>query len=127
MSIQQTDFWKKIKHFKKDEFACNCGCGLNIIDKDFVKKLDLARSYARLPFSINSGCRCKKHNRSKKVKGRVNSSHLYGLGVDIECLSSRDRSRILVSLLGAGFVRIGIYKNFIHVDNDLDKPQNVIW
>ena len=31
------------------------------------------------------------------------------------------------SLIRAGFKRIGIGSTFIHVDLDLDKPQNVFW
>ncbi len=120
-----TDFWKKIKHFEKEEFACKCGCGSNIMSRDFVKMLDIARGYANTPFNINSACRCPAHN--KKENGFVTSSHLVGYAVDIEVLNSVVRHKIVVALLGVGFNRIGIYEDFIHVDVDLFKTKNVLW
>ena len=117
--------WNKIKHFKKSEFACKCGCGLNCIDFDLVKKLDFAREIAGVPFVITSACRCSSHN--KEVGGLSNSSHLRGFAVDIAVTDSYHRFKILVALLGVGFNRLGVYSDFIHADIDLDKPQNVIW
>ena len=55
--------WSQIKHFKKEEFTCNCGCGLNNIHKEVVLMLDAAREIAGVPFRINCGCRCEKHYR----------------------------------------------------------------
>jgi uncharacterized protein YcbK (DUF882 family) len=87
--------------------------------------LDEARSYARIPFKINSGMRCPKHN--KKVGGKENSSHQKGCAADIHCTESRNRALIICSLLEAGLTRIGIGKTFIHVDNDQDKAKVVFW
>ena len=95
------------------------------MDKEFLKKLDLARHNSSIPFHINSGYRTISHN--KKVGGKRNSSHRKGLAADIKCKDSRSRSIILKSLLGVGFTRIGIGKTFIHVDNDLNKRQNITW
>ena len=92
---------------------------------NFLTKLQTARTLAGYPFSINSGYRTEAHN--KRVGGSRNSSHLKGLACDISCKNSNERSLILVSLLAAGFTRIGIGTNFIHVDLDLSKSQNVIW
>ena len=92
---------------------------------NFLKKLQEARTLAGIPFSINSGYRTKRHN--KKVGGTPNSSHLKGLACDIACNSSTERALIMSSLIKVGFKRIGIGSTFIHVDLDLDKPQNVFW
>lgn len=118
-------FWDKIKHFKKSEFACNCGCGFNIINHDLVKKLDLARDLACVPFVITSGCRCSSYNNL--VGGSHTSSHLLGLAVDIDVIDSHARYSILVALLGVRISRIGIYREFIHADIDIDKSNRVIW
>lgn len=115
------------KYFKKEEFTCNCGCGLNNISDDLLDKLDEARDIAGVPFSINAGTRCKKHNADPKVKGEPDSAHIYGLAADISARSSGDKFLILRALFEVGFVRIGVYNTFIHADIDPKKPQNVVW
>lgn len=114
-----------MRYFKEDEFTCSCGCGLNKMDKDFLRDLDDARYYAGIPFVINSGYRCKSHNFD--VGGSATSSHLTGHAVDIKCLTSHNRFQILQALLKIGFNRIGIGPDFIHVDNDRSKSKMVIW
>ena len=34
---------------------------------------------------------------------------------------------MLEALIGAGFTRIGVAKTFIHVDCDMELPQEVMW
>lgn len=111
-------------HFKKEEFACKCGCGFDEIDKKLNYKLELARMTAKVPFVINSACRCKKHN--KNVGGLPNSAHLRGLAVDIRATNSHNRFRIVRGLVMAGFQRIIIYEGFVHADVDPDKPQQIL-
>jgi len=110
-------------NFKPNEF--NCKCGKNKINFDFVNKLNQARIYSDFPYVINSGFRCRKHN--KEVGGSETSSHLKGLAVDIRAETSRSRYLILKGLIKAKFNRIGIGENFIHVDDDKEKEQNLIW
>ena len=123
---KQIKEFKKIKFFKHYEFDSpdvkNSGL---LMDINFVRGLDLASLHAGIPFIIRSGYRTKAHN--KIVGGVANSSHLKGVAVDISCLNSEQRYIIVKSLLMVGFNRIGIGKNFVHVDLDQDKPQNVIW
>ena len=113
----------KLHYFDLEEFACPC-CGFNNINKEFVKLLDNARSRAGLPFIINSGSRCSKHNHH--VKGSPTSSHKLGLAADIRCEDSMSRLKIVESLLKVGISRIGIYENFIHCDVDPNK-HNAMW
>lgn len=120
---------KKWKHFKKEEFACPC-CGFNNISESFIDKLDVAREYARIPFKINSACRCPMHN--SKVGGKRDSSHVSTKATpckaaDIDTDSGSERFTIVSALIRAGFRRIGIAKGFIHADDDMTKPQDVIW
>jgi len=114
----------KLKHFKLEEFACPC-CGQCNMNEELLGRLDEARGIANVPFHINSGYRCKEHNKS--VGGSPNSSHLKGLAVDIKTHNSRDRFRILEALLAVGFNRLGIGRHFIHTDIDKDKVREVIW
>lgn len=112
-----------MKYFKIDEF--NCPCGKNEMDKYFLERLDIARKYARTSFVISSGYRCPAHN--KKVGGSETSSHLKGQAADIVVKNSIHRYKILSGLIKAGFTRIGIGKNFIHVDSDKTKTPRVVW
>lgn len=115
---------KYMKYFKIDEFNCKC-CGKNEIKQELIDDLEHARELAGIPFVINSGYRCPKHN--KEVGGKTNSSHLQGLAVDIKAVNSRDKYLILKSLIISGFNRIGIGSDFIHCDIDNTKDIQVIW
>ena len=110
-----------LKEFDSPDLS---GSGLNM-DKDFLSILDNARDIAKTPFKITSGYRTKEHNVN--VGGVEGSSHTKGVACDIACSDSRARYIIIQSLLEAGFTRIGIASNFIHVDSDCEKSQNVIW
>jgi len=115
-----------MKNFKIEEFDSPdlIGSG-ELMDKDFLFMLDKARDLANTSFVVTSGYRTESHN--SKVGGVSNSSHRKGLACDIACSDSRKRSNIITALLEVGFTRIGIASSFIHVDNDLDKSQDVIW
>jgi len=118
-----------MSYFTKEEMQCSC-CGEYKIDSDFLSRLETARGYSKIPYVINSCCRCVKHN--EVVGGKPDSSHLFTdiketTAADIKTQTSRDRYWILDSLIMAGFHRIGIGKTFIHVDNDLTKDSDVIW
>jgi hypothetical protein len=50
------------------------------------------------------------------------------MAADIACDNSRDRFELIKALIEAGFKRIGVRKDFIHVDVDFpDKPGRVMW
>ena len=121
--------WSAIEHFKASEFSCNCPslCDAeDVMDGAFISKLDLARSLSDVPFIINSGYRCLAYNRTLPGS-KDTSSHTTGLAADIKATGSRQRFTIVSALLDAGFTRIGIGSDFIHVDNDSDKAAEVIW
>jgi len=113
-------------HFELSEFDSpdDPGSG-KYMQETTLRMLDDARSLAGIPFRINSGFRSKSHNAY--IGGSKYSSHCYGYAVDIHCTDSRSRSVIIDSLRTAGFNRFGIGETFIHVDNDPEKDDNVIW
>lgn len=111
-------------YFSKKETSCKCGCGMNISD-DLREMLDIARAYSKIPYVVTSGARCKEHN--EREEGSPTSSHLKGLAVDLRADDSRERFLILAGLIEAGFTRIGISEEFIHVDIDEDKSGEVTW
>lgn len=117
---------KKIKYFPAYEFQCD---GVPCFDKmniQFLEKLSIAREHAMTPFKITSSWRSKEYNDSLP-NSSPNSAHLRGVAVDIACNNSPTRIAIIDALLTAGFTRIGVSKNFIHVDDDETLPQDVMW
>lgn len=90
----------------------------------FLMKLDEARAYANTPFIINSAYRSPEHPLSIK---NPTSSHIKGLAVDIRIRNSRERFIVVDALLAVGFSRIGLGRNFVHVDSDVDKSDSVMW
>jgi len=113
------------EYFDKAEFSCKCGCGYSDIFPILVNILDQVRENIDRPLIITSGCRCAEHN--DKIGGKENSSHLYGLAVDIKTGNSRDRFKIILYCILLGVSRVGIGKDFTHIDVDHSKPQQVIW
>jgi uncharacterized protein YcbK (DUF882 family) len=95
------------------------------MDVSFLNKLSKARELAAIGFKITSGYRSPAHNA--KVGGVPSSSHTNGHAVDIYAPTSTQKYIIINSLLQVGFNRIGIAKNFIHVDDDPNKSEDVIW
>jgi len=98
--------------------------------REFLVKLDKARAIADIKFKITSGYRTRAYHevlRRKGYKTAVNSPHLSGWAADIRVNTSSERYTIIRSLQEAGFNRIGIGANFIHVDCDPSKPPFLIW
>lgn len=114
-----------MNYFKEEEFACQCGCGFDTMNTEFVNRLNIARFFANIPFVINSGCRCDKRNR--EVEGTPNSEHKIGCGVDIKALDSRARFKIVYGLIKAGITRIKVRPSYIHAGFDKSKDQEVLW
>lgn len=123
--------WDDIKHFRPQEFTCKCRGGCDhpvVISMGLVSKLDKIRELIGKPITITSGTRCERHNRS--VGGKARSAHLAKSGVshsaDVRCPNSEFRFAFLTAALPM-FNRIGIGKDFIHVDDDPELPPNVVW
>lgn len=114
-----------LTHFEPKEFECRCGCGLMNVRDTFMWKLEFARHEAKMPFIINSGSRCEKHNR--KEGGTETSDHLTGEGADIKVVGSWQRLAVVDAGLKSGFKRIGIAKTFIHLGDNLRQNPAGIW
>lgn len=120
------------KYFKFHEFDSpdQRGSGEKFMDRNFLLKLSRARQIANVAFKITSGYRTQDYNRAllqRGYKASLDSSHCKGIAVDIAVTSSRDRFIIVNALIAVGFTRIGIGNTFIHVDMDMDKPQDSMW
>jgi uncharacterized protein YcbK (DUF882 family) len=114
-----------MKYFSESEFKCNGHVCYDLMSPELLKKLDLARGIADVPFFITSSYRDKETN--DRVGGSKKSAHLRGNAVDIHCENSYHRFKIIQALLDAGFTRIGIASTFIHADVDEELTDSVIW
>ena len=121
------------KNFSRYEVQCSCGCGASWVSPKLLEKLQHVRDVVDKPMTITSGVRCEAFNSS--IKGSLVSSHMpnedgMGLAVDIACTTSRARYE-MVDVAIKFFRRIGIAGehsgNFIHLDVDPNKTQDVIW
>ena len=115
-----------MKYFEYEEFDSPDiqGSG-QLMDTKLLNMIDEAREIYGKPIHVTSGYRTEAHN--SKVGGVDSSSHLKGLAIDVACVRSDDRFKMLNALLEVGFNRIGIAGTFIHIDIDKNKSQNVIW
>ena len=116
----------KFKYFNYEEFDSPDiqGSG-QLVSNELISMLEVARKKYGKMMHINSGFRTPKHNA--EVGGKVTSSHLKGLAVDISCTNSTDRFLLEGILREVGFTRIGMGSTFIHVDIDKEKTQKVLW
>jgi len=114
------------KYFSQNDFTnAHPACKIENMDSEFMLKLDRARENAGVPFIVNSAYRSEDYERGMGRDGT--SSHTKGLAIDIKAETSGTKFKIVKSLILEGFTRIGVAKTFIHVDNDFNKDQEVLW
>ena len=120
-------------HFSRKEVACHdkhgkpcpyCG-GLSDMDAELIEALEDIREFSGRPVHITSGYRCKKHN--EEVGSSPTSSHLTGKAADFAVTSDKDRFKFLEAIFTYGPHRVGIGSDFIHIDVDKRKAQEVCW
>jgi zinc D-Ala-D-Ala carboxypeptidase len=109
---------------ENNRFACRC-CGVNYIDLRWGMLVRHLEERIGQSLNVTSGYRCEKHNHA--VGGSSTSSHLTGLAIDVACSGSRLRWQILDAAIRMEIRRIGIGRNFIHMDIDRSKDPRVVW
>lgn len=113
-----------VKWFDSSEFE-RVGCNVSDIDPVALGRLSFARELAGIPFIITSAYRSPEH---ESARGRnVDGAHTRGVAFDIACRDSISRYLIVQSAIEAGFTRIGIASNFIHMDCAEHLPHPRIW
>lgn len=114
------------RYFKEAEFKkCVPSCSLQDMNQRFMTTLDGVRALAGIPLKLSCAYRSVAWDKAKGRSG--NSAHCRGMAADIVCNSNSTRSKIITAALRLGINRIGIGKNFVHLDTDTSLPQNVIW
>ncbi len=116
-------------YFKPEEFVSKTDKFMTVdkltIDPTFLNMLNYARHIAGNPWKVNSGQRSKEHNA--EVGGVAGSSHVKGCAVDISATSGAKKFEVVSCAIAAGFTRIGIAKNFIHLDHDTTKTSPTVF
>ncbi len=103
-----------MRHFDESEFS-----DFSKMSPRLIAMLDNARHEAGVVFKLTSTYR--------ECPPDKPQPHARGYAVDIACVESRKRYRILVGLAAAGFTRIGIYDKHIHADCDPSLAPEVVW
>ena len=112
------------KNFKLNEFDCKCSrCSTVLLDAKLVELLQKIRDHFGASVSVNSGYRCKAHN--KEVGGSTSSHHVKGMAADIRVdgVEPKDVAKYAESI---GIKRIGLYEgseegNFVHIGSGATK------
>ena len=116
-NLIQDHEWHQLPNFDKSEFTCQCGCGKNYMDKNFMHSLQALRSKLKTPFDISSGYRCSNH--SVEMKKSTLGTHTLGKACDIRVANGGQLFDICRYAIG-GFSGIGISRKsgggFIHLD-----------
>ena len=112
------DFWKEIRWFRREEFACRCGsCGgfPREPEESLIRTADRIRTALGCPVTVSSGVRCEAHNRA--VGGVANSRHLTGKAMDI-CAAGKSARELLALVQRQETVRYAyaIDSRFVHMD-----------
>ena len=112
-------FEKKINHFKTYEVLSDHKdfVPTHLFDDflDFAVKIDRIREYCDFRFIVNSWYRTKDYN--KIIGGAKKSAHLLARAVDVHIADDRKRAMIINSASAFGITGMGIYSNFIHLDD----------
>jgi len=98
----------------KEKLSCP-HCGINRMDKEFLRQLNLLDIECSFNLYITSGYRCEKRNRD--VGGESNSRHLDGLAVDIRVYNSDNIEEIKTLAKKSGyFSRVYDEGDHIHIE-----------
>ena len=117
------------RNLSRREFACKCGCGFDTVDFDLPTLIQGAVDYFQevnseydIKVTINSGCRCEKHNKSEG--GSKGSLHVKAKAADIVIYDRRFGKDIHADLVADYFENkypnskgIGRYVGRTHIDS----------
>lgn len=112
------------EHLKRTEVQCHCGCGFADMKPGMVHLFERIRALCcqikgrDVPIIVNSGCRCREHN--KAIGGAKNSQHVRGNALDLRCpdgFTIDAFAGVCDTLNQTGAVIVYRKRNFIHVDD----------
>jgi len=108
------------KYFNLKEFECPC-CHRVMLHPTLLQLLYNLRLAIDRPVYLNSGYRCNIYNT--KVGGTTHSYHTYGMAADV-FVKDMKQSDLALHAQKIGFMGIGIYRTFCHLDV---RPDQFTW
>lgn len=119
-----------MSYFTHDELKCP-HCGANLMNDDFMERVNALRHHLGFPFKVTSAYRCKENELQKGRNGQ--SVHTMGRAIDIS-VSHAQAYTLLRHAADYGFTGIGVNQKgnsrFIHLDdfegNDT-QPRPHVW
>lgn len=121
---------KLSRHFSREEFACECGCGFDTADIELVQVLEHVRLKYGKPVIITSGCRCVEHNEKVQKSANPNyfpysskSYHMQGRAADfvVEGVNPIEVYEWLNRSYPYRY-GLGMYSGWCHLDTRTDGP-----
>ena len=120
-------------HFSRDEFTCQCGCGmgweLGDVTDELLELLENIRVSVGRPVFITSGCRCYQQNIDDGgVDGSVHTM-LPLVAADIRIYSGNHLHTAQKAAYAFGALGVGTGSGFLHVDvhGGSVKPRPAAW
>ena len=121
-------------NFSREEFACQCGCGLGWndgdIDPELILHLEAMRARTCRPIFITSGCRCPEHNAAVGgVDGSVHTILPLKAG-DLRVYAGPHQHAMTEAAFAEGVQGYGMAPgSYIHCDwhDGSVKPRPAIW
>jgi hypothetical protein len=111
---------------------CDPPCKLEDINPLSLRKLNHLRflffKMFKKPLYLNCAFRSIAHDKAAGRSGR--GAHPMGRAFDVRSLgwTSSERAQFVRLAWEVGFTRIGIYKNFVHIDDRVDmNPPHMLW
>lgn len=114
-------------YFKMDEKTDASGKHtFSELDPALRSLADKMRGECGFAWKITSGYRTQAENDATP-NSASDSAHVSRLAIDVLCVDSTKRDKIVEVAKANGIKRIGIGQNFVHLDIDKTKPQKVLW
>ena len=120
----------RTKNFSDEELRCKC-CDENLMDEDFLEKLQEVRDKFGAVMHLSSGYRCPIWNEQVSKSGRT-GPHTTGHAVDIK-ISGKNALRLINIALDCGMQGLGVKQHgeyaarFVHLDDLTDGVRPHIW
>lgn len=124
LELTETIKFDDAPHFSDLEFA-RIGCLKSDCCSASLRRLERLREVVNEPLILTSAYRTPAHERANGRSGK--SAHTLGCAFDISCTTDALRYKIVTAAIKVGFNRIGIGKNFVHVDDSNVHTQMRIW
>lgn len=118
----KSSFFLPAEQDQAKKFADN---PISFFDAYALRLLDDTRELAGIPFVLNCSYRSRAYDIAKGRSG--NSAHTQGCAFDIRVKNDIQRFKIVQAAIVMHWPRIGVAKDFVHLDCSSSLPQHVCW